>query len=194
MGARVVRIEQDAALGKAAAIYTAIRPRGSRRGRRARVRGAAGRAKHDRRGSGLSGEAAGHPTGRCESSTKVLARTARRFWEADEGIYGGGTFTDLPIGISYYPADNAEARTRRFRPDPASCSLHARGGSRHGAGRVVPRGAVSSRHREPGQDSSPVAAAGDGAADRELQLGYESLQPGRALPVLPGQHEDYIAI
>ena len=28
-----------------------------------------------------------------DSSTKVLARTSRRFWESDEGIYGSGTWT-----------------------------------------------------------------------------------------------------
>jgi monoamine oxidase len=45
-----------------------------------------------------------------DSSTKVLARTQRRFWETDDGIYGGGTYTDLPTGITYYPADNATNR------------------------------------------------------------------------------------
>ena len=45
-----------------------------------------------------------------DSSTKVLAITKSRFWETEEGIYGGGTYTDLPTGITYYPADNAEAK------------------------------------------------------------------------------------
>lgn len=45
-----------------------------------------------------------------DSSTKVLMQTNRRFWEMDEGIYGGGTYTDLPTGITYYPSDNAAAR------------------------------------------------------------------------------------
>lgn len=48
-----------------------------------------------------------------DSSTKVLAVTSRRFWEADDGIYGGGTFTDLPIATAYYPSDNAEAKDPR---------------------------------------------------------------------------------
>lgn len=34
-----------------------------------------------------------------DSSTKFLARTSRRFWETEDGIYGGGTMTDLPIRI-----------------------------------------------------------------------------------------------
>lgn len=42
-----------------------------------------------------------------DSSTKVLAVARRRFWETDDLIFGGGTYTDLPTGISYYPADNA---------------------------------------------------------------------------------------
>jgi monoamine oxidase len=45
-----------------------------------------------------------------DSSTKVLVQANRRFWEMDEGIFGGGTYTDLPTGITYYPADNADAR------------------------------------------------------------------------------------
>jgi monoamine oxidase len=45
-----------------------------------------------------------------ESATKVLAVTERRFWETDDGIYGGSTFTDLPSQATVYPSDNAEAR------------------------------------------------------------------------------------
>lgn len=45
-----------------------------------------------------------------DSSTKVLAVTKRRFWETDDGIYGGGTFTDLPTATTYYPANNAQAK------------------------------------------------------------------------------------
>ena len=110
-GAKVVRIEQNAQTGKVAAIY--------------RDKGGWQRVEGDRLlctvplpvmnkiefAPGLSG-----PKQRAvrqvtyDSSTKVLAKTKRRFWESEEGIYGGGTYTDLPIGISYYPADNAEAR------------------------------------------------------------------------------------
>lgn len=54
-----------------------------------------------------------------DSATKVLAITARRFWESDDGIYGGGTYTDLPTGVTYYPADNAEARDPKVSARPA---------------------------------------------------------------------------
>jgi len=44
-----------------------------------------------------------------DSATKVLALT---LWELEDGIYGGGTYTDLPIGMSYYPSDNADRHDR----------------------------------------------------------------------------------
>jgi monoamine oxidase len=53
-----------------------------------------------------------------DSSTKVLAQAGRRFWESDEGIYGGGTYTDLPTGITYYPSDNAAAKNPRVSEGP----------------------------------------------------------------------------
>jgi monoamine oxidase len=53
-----------------------------------------------------------------DSSTKVLAVTRRRFWETDDGIYGGGTFTDLPIQTAYYPSDNAQARDSKVSRGP----------------------------------------------------------------------------
>jgi monoamine oxidase len=111
MGAQVVRIEQDVARGTAAAIYR-------RQGEWHRVEGDAllctvplGVLSHIEVAPGLSG-----PKQRAirqvtyDSATKVLLQARRRFWETDEGIYGGGTYTDLPIGITYYPADNAEAQ------------------------------------------------------------------------------------
>ena len=53
-----------------------------------------------------------------DSSTKVLMVTKRRFWESDDGIFGGGTFADLPTGTTYYPSDNAEARDPRVSRGP----------------------------------------------------------------------------
>jgi monoamine oxidase len=53
-----------------------------------------------------------------DSSTKVLAVTKRRFWETDDGIFGGGTYTDLPTGTTYYPADNATAKDPRVSAAP----------------------------------------------------------------------------
>jgi monoamine oxidase len=44
-----------------------------------------------------------------DSATKVLAVARNRFWEVDDSIYGGSTFTDLPIATVQYPSDNAQA-------------------------------------------------------------------------------------
>ncbi|MBS7456445.1 flavin monoamine oxidase family protein [Coralloluteibacterium stylophorae] len=38
------------------------------------------------------------------SSVKVGLQFRRRFWEEDEQIYGGITYTDLPIGVIGYPS------------------------------------------------------------------------------------------
>ncbi|MFJ6462290.1 flavin monoamine oxidase family protein [Streptomyces sp. NPDC091387] len=43
------------------------------------------------------------------SSTKTLVHLRRRTWELDDGIYGGGSFTDLPVQQCWYPSDNARA-------------------------------------------------------------------------------------
>jgi monoamine oxidase len=37
------------------------------------------------------------------ASTKVLFQVRRRFWEDEDGIFGGGTVTDLPIRRLNYP-------------------------------------------------------------------------------------------
>ena len=42
----------------------------------------------------------------------MLAVTRRRLRELEDSIYGGGTYTDLPIGMSYYSSDNADGRDR----------------------------------------------------------------------------------
>ncbi len=41
------------------------------------------------------------------SAHKTLIRVKERFWELEEGIAGGGSFTDLPIQSVWYPSDNA---------------------------------------------------------------------------------------
>ena len=54
-----------------------------------------------------------------DSATKVLAVTRRRFWEQEEGIFGGGTYTDLPTATTWYPSDNATARDPKVSTAPA---------------------------------------------------------------------------
>ncbi len=43
-----------------------------------------------------------------DASAKILFQCRRRFWEEDEGIFGGGTITDLPIRNLYYPNHGRE--------------------------------------------------------------------------------------
>ncbi len=43
-----------------------------------------------------------------DASAKILLQFRRRFWEEDEGIFGGGSFTDLPIRVVYYPEQGRE--------------------------------------------------------------------------------------
>ena len=43
-----------------------------------------------------------------DASAKILFQCKRRFWEEDDGIFGGGTLTDLPIRNVYYPNHGRE--------------------------------------------------------------------------------------
>ena len=43
-----------------------------------------------------------------DASAKILFQCRRRFWEDDDGIFGGGTITDLPIRNLYYPDHGRE--------------------------------------------------------------------------------------
>jgi monoamine oxidase len=43
-----------------------------------------------------------------DASAKILFQCRRRFWEEDEGIFGGGTMTDLPVRSVYYPDHGRE--------------------------------------------------------------------------------------
>ena len=122
LGAEVVRIQRQGA-DRAAAVY--IDHRDGNRERR--VEGDAlictvplGIMKNIEFTPALSGpkaRAARQVT--YDSSTKVLFKTSRRFWEIDDNIYGGGTYTDLPTAITYYPANNAVARDPAVSKSPA---------------------------------------------------------------------------
>ena len=43
-----------------------------------------------------------------DASAKILFQCRHRFWEEDDGIFGGGTLTDLPIRNLYYPDHGRE--------------------------------------------------------------------------------------
>jgi monoamine oxidase len=42
------------------------------------------------------------------ASTKILFQVKHRFWEAEDGIYGGGTVTELPVRRMNYPTPDPE--------------------------------------------------------------------------------------
>ena len=44
------------------------------------------------------------------ASGKIGLQFKRRFWEEDDGIYGGVSRTNLPIGQIYYPFDNSGSK------------------------------------------------------------------------------------
>jgi monoamine oxidase len=48
---------------------------------------------------------------RYETAAKTVVHCRRRVWESDDGIAGGGSFTDLPIQQCWYPSDNARPMT-----------------------------------------------------------------------------------
>ena len=121
MGAEVVRLEQDAQRGKAAAVYR------DKDNRSVRVEGdfilctlpfpVLSRLEVEPAFSGSKQRAIRELS--YDSSTKVLAVTRRRFWEEDDGIFGGGTSTDLPTGTTWYPSNNATARDPKVSGAPA---------------------------------------------------------------------------
>ena len=43
-------------------------------------------------------------------AVKVFLQCHRRFWEEDDGLFGGGTVTDLPIRLIYYPDHGRETK------------------------------------------------------------------------------------
>lgn len=43
-----------------------------------------------------------------DASAKVFFQCRRRFWETDDGIFGGGTLTDLPVRNVYYTEHGRE--------------------------------------------------------------------------------------
>jgi monoamine oxidase len=45
------------------------------------------------------------------SAGKTIVRCTERFWESKEGIFGGGSFSDLPHQQCWYPADNSKEST-----------------------------------------------------------------------------------
>jgi monoamine oxidase len=54
-----------------------------------------------------------------DDATKVLALTRSRFWETNDGIFGGGSVSDGALGSTWYPADNAVTRSEDVSRAPS---------------------------------------------------------------------------
>ncbi len=54
-----------------------------------------------------------------DSSTKVVVKCSKRFWELSDGIYGGGSIWDGGLGHTWYPSDNAELKNKSVSNSPA---------------------------------------------------------------------------
>ena len=112
------------------------------------------------------------------ASTKILFQVSERVWEADDGIFGGATVTDLPIRRINYPT-----------PDPTTsrgvllASLHVGPGraalGRHGRGDAAGGGA---RRRRPDPPADPRRVRGR----RLARLVRRPLGERRVRPLRPG--------
>ncbi len=99
------------------------------------------------------------------AAVKIGLQFRRRFWEEDEAIYGGISYTDLPISLIGYPASGYQRRqgraARRLRVRPVRLRVHrARPG-----GACAPGGRVSARRstrntRRSSRPASPSAGTG----------------------------------
>src|SRR5258706_5486007 len=126
-----------------------------------------------------------------DSSTKVLAVARRRFWESEDGIYGGGTFTDLPIATAYYPFDNAagkdarvSARARRLSPAlPWGHTARRLASLDHSA-----RSALALQHFARGHPQ--LGNPGMVRETRSWSLDNHPLSSGAFAWFLPGQHTE----
>lgn len=121
LGCRVVRIEQDAKATKAMAIYKDQNTRAYFKEEGDAILctvplGVLSQIQTQPELSAAKRRAIRQIT--YDSDTKVLALIGQRSWEIEDGIYGGGTYTDLPIGMIYYPSDNAETHDRSVSRGP----------------------------------------------------------------------------
>ncbi|MCA1596616.1 MAG: FAD-dependent oxidoreductase [Chloroflexi bacterium] len=82
------------------------------------------------------------------AASKTLFLTTRRFWESDDGIYGGASYTDLPTGPVYYPSDNALNEDPRVSAGPGVLLASYTLGHAAVAMDDIPKARRSSRVRE----------------------------------------------
>ena len=84
------------------------------------------------------------------ASTKILFQVRERIWEADDGIFGGASVTDLPIRRINYPTPNPTT-SRGVLLASYTWSPGCRPLGRHGRG-DAPRGGARGRRAHPSPD------------------------------------------
>ncbi|MFF7636873.1 flavin monoamine oxidase family protein [Kitasatospora sp. NPDC008050] len=141
------------------------------------------------------------------SSTKTLLHLTRRRWELDDRIFGGGSFTDLPIQQCWYPSDNA----RRIE-DGLDGAAPERWGARDPRRCEEPAALLGAYQW--GANARRTAALPDAERDRLVLNCLDRLHPGIAADVddivhwnwddqlgggafahlPPGEHSRYLAV
>lgn len=53
-----------------------------------------------------------------QSATKVLVNCKQRFWELQDGIYGGASLSDSLARMTFYPSDNADKKDKAISKGP----------------------------------------------------------------------------
>jgi hypothetical protein len=124
---------------------------------------------------------------RYNSATKVLAVANRCFWETDDRLFGGGIYTDLSTGVTFYPSDNATGKDLRISAAAGDILASYTWGQAARRLAALPHTA----RRQPGHEipvrrPSVAHAKGHPPPHRELDLGYLSLERGRLRLVHPG--------
>ncbi|MED7950256.1 flavin monoamine oxidase family protein [Streptomyces sp. BE303] len=98
------------------------------------------------------------------SSTKVLVHTRRRSWELADGIFGGGSFTDMPIQQCWYPSDNARTLVDGTGPGGSAPGGNGSGGNGSGGNGHRGHGPGIGGSVVSGSVSGSVSTNGDGPA------------------------------
>jgi monoamine oxidase len=124
------------------------------------------------------------------SAAKTLVKVRQRRWEISDHIYGGASYTDLPLQQCWYPADNAE-------PDPEELRVT------QGHGEYYKRFVAKSEDcsREPavftaaymtGVNAERFTSLSDAERTDETVRYLEVLHPGISADILDVCHFDWI--
>ncbi|MDQ0466231.1 monoamine oxidase [Caulobacter ginsengisoli] len=119
------------------------------------------------------------------SAAKTLVHAKRRFWELDDEIFGGGSFSDLPFQQCWYPSDNAAVASEDYRAGYTGSEAEEESISH--APRLW-KGKSSAVSRSPGvltasyaweTNARRLASLPTNEREMDVLQGIEALHPGR---------------